>query len=92
MIVVRHGLMLVGWSYGMKTCSIRVLAAALSDLAAKGLAGEFQVKLWTLNPKSVNMGQLYGQDDPVSKEWGDGILAVAFRNAARCAHLVVAPV
>jgi dynein heavy chain len=36
MIIVRHGLMLVGYSYGMKTASIRVLAAALADLHAAG--------------------------------------------------------
>ena len=84
MIVVRHGLMMVGWSFGMKTSAIRVLAAALSDLNAQGLAGEFKVKMWTLNPKAVTMGQLYGEDDAVSKEWSDGVLAVAFRNAARC--------
>jgi len=30
MIVVRHGLMLVGLSYGMKTSCYRVLAAALT--------------------------------------------------------------
>jgi dynein heavy chain, axonemal len=84
MIVVRHGLMMVGWSFGMKTASIRVLAAALSDLNSQGLAGEFKVKMWTLNPKSVTMGQLYGEDNPVSKEWSDGVLAVAFRTASRC--------
>ena len=36
MVVVRHGLMLVGQSFGMKTSSIRVLAAALGDMNAAG--------------------------------------------------------
>lgn len=35
MIVVRHGLMLVGQSFGMKTAAHNVLAAALSDLHEK---------------------------------------------------------
>ncbi|KAG2500939.1 hypothetical protein HYH03_000764 [Edaphochlamys debaryana] len=82
MIVVRHGLMLVGRSFSMKTVAIRTLAAALGDMCAAG-KGEHRVKTYTINPKAVSMGQLYGQDDPLSKEWTDGVLAVAFRTAAR---------
>jgi len=82
MIIVRHGLMLVGHSFGMKTSAIRVLAAALGNMCTAG-QGEQHVKVWTINPKAVTLGQLYGQDDPVSKEWTDGVLAVAFRNAVR---------
>ena len=83
MIIVRHGLMIVGYSFGMKSSCISVLAGALGELKEKGLNGEQKVKYYCLNPKSITMNQLYGAEDPVSKEWADGILAVTFRNAAR---------
>lgn len=83
MIIVRHGLMLVGQSFGMKTSACRILQAALTDLHKKELNNEQNVKVYALNPKSITMGQLYGQEDPVSKEWTDGILAVLFRGATR---------
>ena len=78
---MRHGLMLVGLSYGAKTESYRVLAAALSDLCNSGKM-ENVTKTFIINPKSVYIGQLYGQFDPISHEWTDGVLAKSFRTAA----------
>ena len=67
MITVRHGLMVVGDPFAGKTSAIMVLAGALCELKELNLMEE------------INMGQLYGFTDPVSKDWTDGILAVWFR-------------
>lgn len=82
MILVRHGLMIVGYSYGAKTSIYKTLAGALAGLEEEGGFDEHKVQIKCLNPKSIYMGQLYGNFDPVSHEWQDGVLAKLFRDAS----------
>ncbi|KAL8573170.1 Dynein heavy chain 3, axonemal [Nucella lapillus] len=82
MILVRHGLMIVGEPLGGKTMSYQVLAEALGDVQAAGTFDEHRTVFRIINPKSITMGQLYGCFDPVSHEWTDGVLANTFREYA----------
>jgi dynein heavy chain, axonemal len=82
MILVRHGLMVVGQPFAGKTMSEKILAHALGILAEKGLMGECPVKIQIVNPKSISLAQLYGTFDEVSADWSDGILAVWYRTLA----------
>ncbi|XP_065895241.1 dynein axonemal heavy chain 1-like isoform X2 [Dysidea avara] len=83
--VVRHGLMLVGPTISGKTRCYEVLKAALTSLKGKFTAGgvPFEVvHTYVLNPKSITMGQLYGEFDPLTHEWTDGILSSLIRGGA----------
>ena len=82
MIVVRHGLMLVGETMSGKSSALAVLAGALTDLHEKGLNDEKEVIATYLNPKAVTMGQLYGETDNVTQEWREGVLGLHFRKLA----------
>lgn len=83
MILVRHGLMVVGLPFSGKSNCIKVLQGALTLLNERGQMNENKTFTTVLNPKSISMKQLYGYNDEVSHEWTDGVLAVKFRNFAK---------
>ncbi|RLN79228.1 hypothetical protein DYB28_011010, partial [Aphanomyces astaci] len=86
MMIVRHGFMVVGMPFSGKSSSWKVLADVLDTLHKK-FPNDVRYKYTSvvvsvINPKSVTMGQLYGQFDDVSHEWTDGVLAINYRNLA----------
>uniref|UniRef100_A0A8D3C1H3 Dynein, axonemal, heavy chain 1 n=1 Tax=Scophthalmus maximus TaxID=52904 RepID=A0A8D3C1H3_SCOMX len=83
--VVRHGLMLVGPSGSGKTKCYEILGDALTALKGQpSVSGGMyeQVHMFVLNPKSITMGQLYGEYDLLTHEWTDGILSSLIRGGA----------
>ncbi|XP_063073303.1 dynein axonemal heavy chain 6 [Engraulis encrasicolus] len=80
-MLVRHGVMLVGPTGGGKTTVYTSLADALAKLHADGHEDAFYmpVKTYVLNPKSVTMGELYGEVNPLTLEWRDGLMALSVR-------------
>ncbi|KAF4320280.1 hypothetical protein JM18_005063 [Phytophthora kernoviae] len=83
-LCVRHGLMVVGSTGGGKSANLNVLADALTELKQLGEIGHAYEKVirFQLNPKSITMGQLYGEFDANTHEWQDGVLSTLYREAA----------
>ncbi|XP_041838798.1 dynein heavy chain 6, axonemal [Melanotaenia boesemani] len=84
-MLVRHGVMLVGPTGGGKSTVYTILADTLETLHRTGHQASnpfYQpVKIYVLNPKSVSMGELYGEVNNLTLEWRDGLMALSVRDA-----------
>jgi dynein heavy chain 1 len=70
---ISHGLMMVGPSGSGKTQAWRVLLAALERL--DGIEGTPYV----IDPKAIDKEALYGNLDPTTREWNDGLFTHILR-------------
>eukprot|EP01063_Lacrimia_lanifica_P037885 TRINITY_DN7923_c0_g2_i1.p1 TRINITY_DN7923_c0_g2~~TRINITY_DN7923_c0_g2_i1.p1 ORF type:complete len:2747 (+),score=1343.32 TRINITY_DN7923_c0_g2_i1:292-8241(+) len=70
---IHHGLMLVGPSCSGKTMAWTSLLIALSRLHGKeGVAH-------VIDPKALNKSELYGNLDPTTRDWSDGVFTACLR-------------
>ncbi len=81
---VRFGVMLVGPTGGGKTACYKLLEHTMTQLREKDSKDDrFQtVKKIIFNPKAISMGELYGEVNPISQEWHDGLASKVMRAAA----------
>eukprot|EP00741_Cyanophora_paradoxa_P000409 tig00000404_g400.t1 len=78
---VRFGVMLVGPTGGGKSRCYQMLKAAMTKLREQGSDNDAFQKVFTyvLNPKSITMGELYGEFNKLTNEWTDGLASSIVR-------------
>jgi dynein heavy chain len=82
----RHSVMLVGKTQSGKTVTWQILKQSLTRLNKEGEAPYQKVQEYTINPKAVSLGELYGEFDLSTNEWSDGILSSVMRSC--CAGII----
>ncbi|KAL0246743.1 hypothetical protein GEMRC1_007950 [Eukaryota sp. GEM-RC1] len=73
-MLTRHCTMVVGTTGGGKSVVISTLQKAQTRLGVN-------TKIYTINAKAVTVPELYGVLDPITRDWTNGLLSNAFRNA-----------
>ncbi|KAF6774162.1 hypothetical protein AHF37_06381 [Paragonimus kellicotti] len=75
----RHSVMLVGKTLSGKSTTWRVLQRIHNELNKAGDPGFERVQEYPLNPKSLSLGELYGEFNLATNEWTDGVLSSLMR-------------
>jgi dynein heavy chain len=82
-MMVRHGVMLVGLTGTGKSTCCKVLGKALTQLHTEGFQDPWYrpVHIDVLNPKSVTMGELFGETNLFTNEWTEGLVSKLVKDA-----------
>eukprot|EP00965_Chrysotila_dentata_P111998 3703750-Pleurochrysis_carterae.AAC.2 len=71
-MMTRHTTMIVGPTGGGKTVCLTTMARAQTSL-------NLPTKMHIINPKAIPISELYGELDPTTRDWTDGLLSNIFR-------------
>ncbi|XP_022919976.1 dynein axonemal heavy chain 6 [Onthophagus taurus] len=84
-MIVRWGVMLVGPTGGGKSAILNALNWALTTMHDTGHEGPYYhpVHTYIMNPKAVTAGELYGEVNPFTLEWRDGLMGIMVRTAVQ---------
>lgn len=83
----RHSVMILGRTCTGKTVTWKVLKGAMGILRKQNKEGFQTVQEFPLNPKSLSLGELYGEYNLSTNEWLDGVLSAIMRKT--CAGAVL---
>ncbi|VDP42904.1 unnamed protein product [Schistosoma mattheei] len=75
----RHSVMIVGKALSGKSTTWRLLKAVHNSLAKVPNSDFEMVTEYSLNPKSLSLGELYGEFNLSTNEWTDGVLSSIMR-------------
>ena len=85
--LVHHGMMVVGDSGSGKSTNLKVLCKALTNLYEENVTDNEgfykQIDCLFLNPRSISAGELYGEFNPITKEWKDGLVPKMVRDCVK---------
>ncbi|XP_030749874.1 dynein heavy chain 2, axonemal [Sitophilus oryzae] len=74
----RHSVMILGKTGTAKTVTWKTLQGTLGRLKDLGKPVNY-VQVYPLNPKALNLGELYGEYNLATNEWLDGVISAVMR-------------